>query len=102
MSAPLRFQGVFGGHHRTVRWVVGSGELVDKPIALINTSPRATLAQASLAETLTVMSPHVITQASISVSVEGRSLDAISASPRTAFTFISRHPVHANRVGVSL
>jgi hypothetical protein len=51
--------------------------LVDKPIALINTSPRATHAQASLAETLTVMSAHVITQASISVSVEGRSLDAI-------------------------
>jgi chromate reductase, NAD(P)H dehydrogenase (quinone) len=77
ISSPEYAHGVPGVLKNALDWVVGSGELVDKPIALINTSPRATHAQASLAETLTVMSAHVITQASISVSVEGRSLDAI-------------------------
>jgi chromate reductase, NAD(P)H dehydrogenase (quinone) len=77
ISSPEYAHGVPGVLKNALDWVVGSGEFVDKPIALINTSPRATHAQASLAETLTVMSAHVITQASISVSVEGRSLDAI-------------------------
>jgi chromate reductase, NAD(P)H dehydrogenase (quinone) len=76
ISSPEYAHGVPGVLKNALDWVVGSGELVDKPIALINTSPRATHAQASLAETLTVMSAHVIIQASISVSVEGRSLDA--------------------------
>jgi chromate reductase, NAD(P)H dehydrogenase (quinone) len=76
ISSPEYAHGVPGVLKNALDWVVGSGELVDKPIALINTSPRATHAQASLAETLTVMSAHVIAQASISVSVEGRSLDA--------------------------
>jgi chromate reductase, NAD(P)H dehydrogenase (quinone) len=57
-------------------WVVGSGELVDKPIALINASGRATHAWASLAETLSVMSAHVIVEASITVPLDGRRFDA--------------------------
>ena len=57
-------------------WVVGSGELVDKPIALINASGRATHAWASLAETLSVMSAQVIVEASITIPLDGRRLDA--------------------------
>jgi hypothetical protein len=56
--------------------VVGSGELVRKPIALVNASGRAKHAWASLAETLIVMSALVIRDASITVSLEGRTLDA--------------------------
>src|SRR4030095_11499203 len=77
ISSPEYAHGVPGVLKNALDWVVGSGELVDKPIALISTSPRATHHKAALAETLTVMSAHVITQASISVLVEGRSLDAI-------------------------
>jgi NAD(P)H-dependent FMN reductase len=39
-------------------WVVSSGELLDKPIALINPSARATHAYAALCETLATMSGH--------------------------------------------
>ena len=53
-------------------WVVGSGELIDKPTALVNASGRATHAWASLADTLTVMSAHVIPEASITIPLEGR------------------------------
>jgi NAD(P)H-dependent FMN reductase len=76
ISSPEYAHGVPGVLKNALDWVVSSGELVDKPIALINTSARATHAQASLAETLSVMSAHVTAQVSIAVSVEGRSLDA--------------------------
>jgi NAD(P)H-dependent FMN reductase len=56
-------------------WLVGSGELIDKPIALINASVRATHAWTSLRETLTVMSARVIPAASITVPLDGRALD---------------------------
>jgi NAD(P)H-dependent FMN reductase len=57
-------------------WLVGSGELIDKPMALINASGRARHAWASLMETLTVMSAHVITDASVTLPLDGRNLDA--------------------------
>ena len=42
-------------------WIVGSGELVGKPVALFQTSAtRGEFARASLVETLTVMSARVI------------------------------------------
>jgi NAD(P)H-dependent FMN reductase len=53
-------------------WVVGSGELLDKPIAVINASGRATHAWTSLRETLTVMSARVIVAASITVPLDGK------------------------------
>lgn len=76
ISSPEYAHGVPGTMKNALDWVVGSGELVDKPIALINASARATHAWASLAETLTVMSAHVIPEASITVSLDGRMLDA--------------------------
>ena len=57
-------------------WVVGSGELVGKPVALINTSRRAIHAWTSLAETLNVMSALLIRDASITIPLEGRALDS--------------------------
>jgi NAD(P)H-dependent FMN reductase len=55
-------------------WLVGSGELVDKPIALLNASPRSTYAQASLMETIRVMSARIVGEASIAVPLPGRKL----------------------------
>jgi chromate reductase, NAD(P)H dehydrogenase (quinone) len=76
ISSPEYAHGVPGVLKNALDWVVGSGELVDKPIALINASGRATHAWASLAETLSVMSAHVIVEASITVPLDGRRLDA--------------------------
>jgi chromate reductase, NAD(P)H dehydrogenase (quinone) len=59
-------------------WVGDSGELIGKPIALINTSAHATHAWASLAMKLAVMSARVLPEASITVSLDGRTLDANS------------------------
>jgi len=76
LSSPEYAHGVPGVLKNALDWVVGSGELVDKRIALINASRRARHAWASLAETLTVMSARVIVDASITIPLDGRGLDA--------------------------
>jgi chromate reductase len=48
---------------------------VNKPVALLNASPRAVHAQASLRETITVMSAIVVEASSITVPVLGSGLD---------------------------
>lgn len=76
ISSPEYAHGVPGVVKNALDWVVGSGELVNKPIALINASGRARHAWVSLAETLAVMSARVIRDASITVTLEGSTLDA--------------------------
>jgi NAD(P)H-dependent FMN reductase len=76
ISSPEYAHGVPGVLKNALDWVVGSGELLDKPIAVINASGRATHAWESLRDTLTVMSARVIVAASITVPLEGRALDS--------------------------
>ena len=76
ISSPEYAHGVPGVLKNALDWVVGSGELIDKPVASINASPRATHAQASLIETLTVMSAKIVVEASIALPLSGRALDA--------------------------
>jgi NAD(P)H-dependent FMN reductase len=75
LSSPEYAHGVPGAMKNALDWLVSSGELVGKPVALINTSPRATWAQASLTETLTVMTASLIDEASITLPLLGRGLD---------------------------
>src|SRR3954470_10779271 len=76
ISSPEYAHGVPGVLKNALDWVVGSGELVDKPVALLNASTRATRAWRSLVETLSVMSARVIREASITVALNGTRLDA--------------------------
>ena len=72
ISSPEYAHGVPGVLKNALDWIVGSGELIDKPVALINGSLHARHAHASLKETLTVMSARVVPQASITVSLGGK------------------------------
>jgi len=76
ISSPEYAHGVPGALKNALDWIVASGEIVGKPVALFNASPRATHAQASLAETLRVMSANLVEEASIAVPLSGRHLDA--------------------------
>jgi chromate reductase len=76
LSSPEYAHGVPGVLKNALDWTVGSGELVGKPIALVNATTRATHAWASLLETLTVMSARVIDDASVTIPLDGRKLDA--------------------------
>ena len=86
ICSPEYAHGVPGVLKNALDWLVGSGELVDKPVAIINAAPRATHAHASLLETITVMSGRIVHDASIAIPLAGRKLDAsgIAADPALA------------------
>ena len=75
ISSPEYAHGIPGVLKNALDWIVSSGELYGKPIALFNASPRATFAQAALKETLTVMGARLISQACISVPMAAGELD---------------------------
>jgi chromate reductase, NAD(P)H dehydrogenase (quinone) len=86
ISSPEYAHGVPGAMKNALDWLVGGDEFIYKPVALLNASPRATHAQASLAETITTMSGRLIAEASIAVPLLGAKLDAagIAAHPEIA------------------
>lgn len=78
ISSPEYAHGVPGVLKNALDWVVASGELYGKPVALLNASPRSVHAQASLKETLTVMMASLIPEASITVSLRSNKVDGAS------------------------
>lgn len=75
ISSPEYAHGVPGSLKNALDWLVSSVEFPDKPVALINTSPRATIALASLTEILNTMSAQIIKPANITLDIAGRGLD---------------------------
>ena len=65
ICSPEYARGVPGSLKNALDWLVSSDAFVGKPVALINTSPRATHAQASLALTLETMAGRMVPEASI-------------------------------------
>jgi NAD(P)H-dependent FMN reductase len=80
ISSPEYAHGVPGVLKNALDWLVGStqGEIVDKPVALINASPRSTHAQASLVETLRTMSARVVADVGLTSSLKARAYDEVS------------------------
>ncbi len=76
IASPEYAHGVTGAMKNALDWLVGGEEFVDKPVALINTSPRATHAYAALTEIVTVMSARLVTEACVTIPLLGKSLDA--------------------------
>ena len=62
ISSPEYARGVPGTLKNALDWLVGSFEFPDKFVALINVSPRATHAQASLTTTLETMSARIVAE----------------------------------------
>ncbi|MFL5618653.1 MAG: NADPH-dependent FMN reductase [Gemmatimonadaceae bacterium] len=74
--SPEYAHGVPGSLKNALDWLVASVELPHKPVALLNASSWATHAQASLVETLTVMSTRIVHDASITIPVARGDVDA--------------------------
>ena len=89
MCSPEYAHGVPGSLKNTLDWLVSSGELMNKPLALINISPRSTFAQAQLTEILTVMMARIVPEASPVLPISGTNLDAAG---------IARHPEFAAKL----
>lgn len=86
ISSPEYARGIAGVMKNALDWLVASLEFPNKPVALINTSPRATHALAALTLTLETMSAKLINEASIALPLLGRAggADAIVAAPELA------------------
>ncbi|MCP3440349.1 NADPH-dependent FMN reductase [Bradyrhizobium sp. CCGUVB14] len=86
ISSPEYARGVAGVLKNALDWLVGSHEFPDKPVALINTSPRATHALAALTLTLETMSARLATEACVTLQLLGGAWDehSIVADPTLA------------------
>lgn len=75
IASPEYAHGITGVMKNALDWTVSSDVFVNKPVIVLNTSPRATHADAALREILSVMSAHIMEGASIKVPVVGAGLD---------------------------
>jgi chromate reductase, NAD(P)H dehydrogenase (quinone) len=86
ISSPEYARGVAGVMKNALDWLVGSFEFPNKPVGLINTSPRATHAVAALTLTLETMSARLVRDAFITLPLLGGAHDenSIAASNELA------------------
>jgi chromate reductase, NAD(P)H dehydrogenase (quinone) len=74
--SPEYAHGVPGSLKNGLDWLVSGVEVYEKPVVLLNASPRSTHAQASLAETLRTMGAKLVTAEAVVIPLAGRGLDA--------------------------
>ena len=88
ISTPEYAHGIPGAFKNALDWVVGSGELVGKPVGVINLSAASRFAFPQLIEVLTVMSANVVPAATIVLDLPRRGVDAVqlAADPMVAAT----------------
>ncbi|HRC58880.1 MAG TPA: NADPH-dependent FMN reductase, partial [Kofleriaceae bacterium] len=78
ICSPEYAHGVAGAMKNALDWLVGSGELVDKPVVVMNLSPTSFHAQAALVETLRVMSA-VVMETRVEVPISGQEVTEAQA-----------------------
>jgi chromate reductase, NAD(P)H dehydrogenase (quinone) len=85
ISSPEYARGVAGVMKNALDWLVSSIEFPDKPVGLINTSPRATHAMAALTLTLETMSARLVRDAFITLPLLGGANDETSIAANSEF-----------------
>lgn len=84
IASPEYAHGVSGVMKNALDWMVGSSVFVDKPVALWNASPRASIALAALRGTLAVMSARLIASASLELLIEAADSTGPAVNPDPA------------------
>jgi chromate reductase, NAD(P)H dehydrogenase (quinone) len=90
ISSPEYARGVAGVMKNALDWLVGSFEFPNKPVALVNTSPRATHALAALTLILETMSARLVNDASVTLPLLGTTNDAASIAANAEFAALLR------------
>jgi chromate reductase, NAD(P)H dehydrogenase (quinone) len=75
ICSPEYARGVPGSLKNALDWLAGSADVVDKPVALLNGSPRASYSQQSLAVTLRTISANLITDTPYLAPVLGKAIE---------------------------
>lgn len=75
VSSPEYARGVPGSLKNALDWLVGSMDIVEKPVVLLNGSPRASHSQQSLALTLRTISANLITDTPYLAPVLGKTIE---------------------------
>ena len=76
ISSPEYAHGVPGSLKNALDWLVSATEVIGKPVALVNPSPRSIYAQVSLAETLRTMSMALVSETPFVVPLTTRAMPA--------------------------
>jgi NAD(P)H-dependent FMN reductase len=86
IASPEYAHGVSGPMKNALDWMVGNESFVHKPVAVLSTSPRATIARAALLEILATMSASIAHDACITIPLLGSMLteDWVVADPEIA------------------
>lgn len=75
IACPEYAHGVPGSLKNALDWVVGTTGLEGKPVALLNSSPRASHAQAALADIVTTMGWSVLEEACVRIPCARKDID---------------------------
>jgi NAD(P)H-dependent FMN reductase len=97
IASPEYAHGISGVLKNALDWLVSGEEFPYIPVALFNTSPRASHAQAALREVIRTMSGNIIEKASITVPLLGShyTVEDIVSSPELSRTIVGA--IHALR-----
>jgi chromate reductase, NAD(P)H dehydrogenase (quinone) len=101
IASPEYAHGVSGVMKNALDWLVSYEATVGKPVAVINTSPRARHAYESLREVLLTMSTTIVAEASVSLPLLGSCIteEAMLASPEVSRVIRSSLTVLSNYLG---
>ena len=80
IASPEYAHGITGVMKNALDWIVGSGEFVEKPTAILNAAPRSSVAFEALNEVLRTMDANIILEASLDIPVLGKNLDEMQLS----------------------
>jgi chromate reductase len=95
ISSPEYARGVAGSLKNALDWLVSAPDFAGKPVALFNASPRATHAQAALRLTLETMAARILDEASLTVPLLSKPLDAAGIAADPALALLVRNALAA-------
>lgn len=79
IACPEYAHGIPGAFKNALDWVVGSGEMMEKPTAILRASSRGMFVDANLRETLTAMDAIIVSDACLVVGLNSNRLTSADA-----------------------